>query len=48
MQFSLHNDLKDRPFDPQPMLDASPMQLTRLEDWIAEHVETGRAVAALA
>jgi uncharacterized protein YbjT (DUF2867 family) len=48
MQFSLYNDLKDRPFDPQPMLDAYPMQLTQLEDWIAEHVETGRAVAALA
>jgi uncharacterized protein YbjT (DUF2867 family) len=48
MQFSLYNDLKDRPFDPQPMLDAYPMQLTRLEYWMTEHVEIGRAAAALA
>jgi uncharacterized protein YbjT (DUF2867 family) len=48
MQFSVYNDLQDRPFDPQPMLDAYPMRLTRLEEWVAEHVETGRTAAALA
>jgi uncharacterized protein YbjT (DUF2867 family) len=48
MQFSLYNDLQDCPFDPQPMLNAYPMQLMSLEDWVAEHVEHVRAATALA
>jgi hypothetical protein len=48
MQFSLYNDLEGRPFNPQPLLEAYPMQLTRLENWIAEKVETGRVAATLA
>lgn len=48
MQFSLYNDLQDLPFDVRPMLDAYPMHLTRLEDWITEHVASGRSAPVLA
>ncbi len=48
MQFSLYTDLQDRPFNPQPLLDTYPIQLTSLEDWIAENVEPSKAMASLA
>ncbi len=38
MQFSLYNDQGDYPFDPQPMLDAYPVKLISLEDWVAQRV----------
>ena len=48
MQFSLYNDLKDWPFDPQSLLDAYPVQLTSLEDWMVNHIGSRSASMAVA
>ncbi len=37
MAFALHDDLHDTTFDAAPLLRRYPLQLTRLEGWIAEH-----------
>ena len=48
MQFSLYNDLQDRPLDPQSMLNNYPIPLSSLEEWIAQHVESDTVPEALA
>jgi hypothetical protein len=37
MAFALHDDLHDTTYDAALLLRRYPLQLTRLEDWIAEH-----------
>ena len=37
MALALHDDLHDTTYDAAPLLNRYPLQLTRLDDWIAEH-----------
>jgi NADH dehydrogenase len=37
MAFALHDDLHNTTYDAAPLLRRYPLQLTRLDDWIAEH-----------
>jgi NADH dehydrogenase len=49
MAFALYDDIHDTTYDAAPLLRRYPLQLTRLEDWIAEHCAAqaaGRAGAA--
>jgi uncharacterized protein YbjT (DUF2867 family) len=46
MAFALHDDLHDTTYDAALLLRRYPLQLTRLEDWIAEHCAATAAARA--
>jgi uncharacterized protein YbjT (DUF2867 family) len=40
MSYALYDDSHDTPFDAAPLLRRYPIELTRMEDWIAQNVAT--------